>query len=116
LQSSQFGKKNPSKGDTLQLLNFHLNKFFCSLEFFSVGFTDGNKPVDDLMGVGDVPNSYGLNPCNDMNSMLAGRVHKLECPTWPIHSVAIFGCGLLLNSKNELAVFFTHKGLLMGKF
>jgi hypothetical protein len=81
-----------------------------------VGFTNGEKPADDLMGIGDVPNSFGLNPCNHMDCTLEGTVHELEYPTWPIDSVAVFGCGLLLNSKNELAVFFTHKGLLMGKF
>jgi hypothetical protein len=51
-----------------------------------------------------------------MDCILAGTVHHLEYPTGLIGEVAVFGCGLLLNSKNELAVFFTHKGLLMGKF
>jgi hypothetical protein len=27
----------------------------------------------------------------------------------------VYGCGLLLNSRNELAIFFTFNGVLMGQ-
>jgi hypothetical protein len=29
--------------------------------------------------------------------------------------VSVIGCGILLNSENQLAVFFTLNGILLGK-
>jgi hypothetical protein len=103
------------------LLSFSLKKnFFCSLEYFSIGFTDGNKPdaPADLLGIGGSlnSNSYGLDPSNSFDCYLDGRHHPLEYQTGPVGVGSVFGCGLLINSKNELAVFFTHNGILMGKF
>jgi hypothetical protein len=39
----------------------------------------------------------------------------LECPLGPIGEGDIIGCGLFLNSKDELAIFFTLNGILLGK-
>jgi hypothetical protein len=47
---------------------------------------------------------------------LAGKQHKFERPAGAIDSSEdIVGCGILLNSKNELSVFFTLDGTLIGK-
>jgi hypothetical protein len=48
---------------------------------------------------------------------LSGKEHEFECQC-PIEEIAegsVLGCGLLLNSKNKLAVFFTVNGTLLGK-
>jgi hypothetical protein len=102
-----------------------------SFGYYSVGFTDGSNPVAGRY-VGGSPNSYGIS--EKRGCWLSGKEHKLECPCGaiaggrvagqkhnfdrPIGSFDagdVFGSGLLLNSKNELAVFFTVNGILLGK-
>jgi hypothetical protein len=39
----------------------------------------------------------------------------MECPAGAIDRGDVIGSGLLLNSKNELAAFFTLNGILLGK-
>jgi hypothetical protein len=53
----------------------------------------------------------------DYDYWLAGKQHKFEHPrpNGAIVTGGVFGCGLLLNPKNELAVFFTLNGNLLGK-
>jgi hypothetical protein len=78
---------------------------------------DGSKPG----GIGGSPNSYGIvgydfGACNCNDSLwLSGKEHELKCPIGTIAGAKVIGCGLLLNSKNELAVFFTVDGILLGK-
>jgi hypothetical protein len=85
--------------------------------WYSVGFTVGSKPPADRL-VGYSTNSYGIAGYSGINNSLwlSGKKHKLECPIEVIASSGdVVGCGLLLNSKNELAVFFTLNGILLGK-
>jgi hypothetical protein len=53
---------------------------------------------------------------------LFGEEHPFEWsndaikPRWNGKGVGdVYGCGLLLNSMNELAIFFTYNGILMGQ-
>jgi hypothetical protein len=65
--------------------------------------------------VGGFSNSYGI--CLEvLVCWLSGKTHELQSNEAFDAGGTVFGCGLLLNSKNELAVFFTHNGILMGKF
>jgi hypothetical protein len=94
---------------------FNSNNLFSSRWYSSVGFTDGSEIPAGC--VGDSPNSYGIDIDRyDKGTLwLSGKEHKLECPTGVIAKGDVFGCGLLLNSKNELAVFFTLDGNILGK-
>jgi hypothetical protein len=87
---------------------------FCNVSNFSfdsVGFSSGDAGSQYAS-----TNSYAIKhnfPTYDY--WLSGKQHKFEHPVDPIKSGAVVGCGLLLNSKNQLAVFFTRNGLLLGK-
>jgi hypothetical protein len=81
----------------------------CRAAKSSVGFTDGNQSSGP---VGASPNCYGI-PMSGTDYSLSGKQHKFEHPVNPIDNQNI-GCGLLLNPKNELAVFFTVDGALLG--
>jgi hypothetical protein len=92
-------------------------KNFSSFKYSSVGFTDGGIPIDyEDEHVGRFPNSYGLvGNAKTYGCRLAGKWHAFESPIQACDLGAVFGCGILLNSKNELAVFFTLNGTLLGK-
>jgi hypothetical protein len=74
-----------------------------------MGFTDGSKPH---FPVGGSPNSYSI--AHD-SLRLSGEKQDLDWPKGVIDGANAIGSGLLLNSKNELAVFFTFNGILRGK-
>jgi hypothetical protein len=65
-------------------------------------------------------NSYYIsNGCNWCR--LSGKSHHFKLPNVAIKpvwngSINVVGCGLVLDTKNELAIFFTLNGILMGKF
>jgi hypothetical protein len=89
---------------------------------YTVGFTDGSKPA---YSVGCTPNSYGITGydcgfgANNRGLWLSGKMRKLECASGFSSAGAeaeVIGAGLLMNSQNELAVFFTRNGNLLGKF
>jgi hypothetical protein len=96
-----------------------LSRFPC----FSAGFTDGSKPGAAADGlVGGSPNCYGIakQDAKFYGYWLSGKGHDLECqiPSGSIDAgpgATVVGCGILLNAKNELAVFFTLDGILIGK-
>jgi hypothetical protein len=53
--------------------------------------------------------------------LISGKKHAFEWPngaekpTW--NAVGdVFGCGLLLSPENELSIFFTLDGILLGPF
>jgi hypothetical protein len=89
--------------------------FFCIflislVSYGNVGFSDGKAG-----GFGPA-NSYAIaRDGGTYGYSLSGKEHKLECPIQAIDAGAVVGCGLLLNSMNELAVFFTVNGILCGK-
>jgi hypothetical protein len=53
--------------------------------------------------------------------LLSGKSHPFE---WPNEAIKpkwndqgdVIGCGLLLNPENEVSIFFTGNGILMGQF
>jgi hypothetical protein len=72
--------------------------------------------------IGEYPNSYaidiGLHHC--YGCLLAGEHHRFELPEGAIRpqmkeNENVFGCGLVLNSDNNLAMFFTLNGQLLSE-
>jgi hypothetical protein len=85
---------------------------------FNIGLSSGNIP--NYSWVGDLPNSYAIEDSYDY-CWLSGKLHQFEWqngaiqPEWNSHGQGnVLGCGLLLNPANELSIFFTGNGLLMG--
>jgi hypothetical protein len=60
---------------------------------------------------------YDYNYC-----WLAGNIHHFEWPHRPNkikcneNGTVTIGCGILLNQKNKMFIFFTANGIQMGKF
>jgi hypothetical protein len=83
---------------------------------YTVGFTDGSKPA---YSIGRAPNSYGITGYDCTAGIrclwLSGKMHQLECATGFSAGPEVIGAGLLMNSQNELAVFFTRNRNLLGK-
>jgi hypothetical protein len=74
--------------------------------------------------VGNAPNSYSIGvPSNGESCMLAGKRHDFEIE-WSNKFTKtksngigeVFGCGILMNSNNKLAIFFTSNGKPIGQF
>jgi hypothetical protein len=63
--------------------------------------------------MGDYPNSYaistGFNLC-----YLAGET-SFELPRG-VNGRDVYGCGILMDPNDKLAIFFTLNGILMGQF
>jgi hypothetical protein len=58
--------------------------------------------------------------CYDYNCLLAGVSHQFEMTEGAIrhgwkHRINVYGCGLVLDTKNKLWIFFTLNGKLMGE-
>jgi hypothetical protein len=83
-----------------------------------VGLSSGNIPDDSCVGVS--PNSYSIQN-GSTSCWLAGEKHPIKWqngaikPKWNGKG-DIAGCGLVLNPENELSIFFTENGILMGQF
>jgi hypothetical protein len=93
--------------------NLGNNVFLCNFSNFRprwVGFSDGND------GFFDSTNSYAIrrNDSSYNEYWLSGKQHKVEHPV-ALAVRDVVGSGLLLKSTNELAVFFTLNGKLLGK-
>jgi hypothetical protein len=65
-----------------------------------------------------MPNYHYLYDC-----LLAGETHPFEKlpkgairPKWKYNSINVFGCGLVLDSEDKLAIIFTLNGQLIGEF
>jgi hypothetical protein len=83
-----------------------------------VGLSDGAIPD----WIGRNPNSFaidiGLHHC--YGCWLAGEPHVFELPEGAIQPEMkengnVYGCGLVLDPDNNLAIFFTLNGKLLGK-
>jgi hypothetical protein len=80
----------------------------------NVGLSSGNVPNGSFVGV--EPNSYAI-PSGYGYCWLSGNQQK-----WPNGATKpeskgegdVVGCGLLLSSGNEVSIFFTGNGLLIG--
>jgi hypothetical protein len=82
-----------------------------------VGLSSENIIGDSLTS--RVTNSYAMRDRNDL-CWLSGKSHPFEwsnCalkPEW--NGIGdVFGCGVSLNPVNELSIFFTGNGILMGQ-
>jgi hypothetical protein len=94
----------------------HLSQFIR----FNVGLADSTFPHDLWMGVH--PNSYAITTRHLLHlCWLAGETHLFELPTgavrpsWKTGNKNVYGCGLVLDSKDKLATFFTLNGNLLGE-
>jgi hypothetical protein len=108
-------------------MHFNSKNLFSRFGYSSFGFTDGSKPAGyvayspSCVSVGGSPNSYGIDgydcgaAAKEYSCWLSGKKQKMENPFRAIAGGDVLGSGLLLNSKNELAVFFTVNGILLGK-
>ena len=69
--------------------------------------------------IGDSPNCYGFCD-NDNYCYLSGNQHPFEWqdgaikPEWNGQG-DVSGCGILLDSKKKVSIFFTANGILMGQ-
>jgi hypothetical protein len=93
------------------------NQFFRS----SVGLSGAIADNDNLW-IGDFSNSYAipiLGP-HCYACRLAGAQHLFELPEGAIRPKRkglrnVYGCGLVLDPDNNLAIFFTLNGQLLGE-
>jgi hypothetical protein len=82
-----------------------------------VGLSSGNLINGSVLGA--LTNSYAIRSGFDF-CRLSGKEHDFEWPNGAIKPESkgqgdVLGCGLLLSSENEVSIFFTGNGLLMGK-
>jgi hypothetical protein len=84
-----------------------------------VGLSSGN--ISDGSFVGGFPNSFAIRYGDyDDQYWLSGKLHDFEWPNGAIKPKwngpgDVAGCGLLLNPANEVSLFFTVNGILMGQ-
>jgi hypothetical protein len=82
--------------------------------------------IADNLEIGRYPNSYAIAiPIfggfrHHCRCFLAGEYHRFELPEGAIRPKInqfgnVFGCGLVLDPDNKLAIFFTLNGQLLGK-
>jgi hypothetical protein len=89
-----------------------------------VGLSKGNIPDGYYLGpkgsdLGDFPNSYAI-PYGCDHCFISGKKHPFE---WPNRAIKpkwdgqgdVVGCGILISSKNQMSIFFTGNGILMGQ-
>jgi hypothetical protein len=86
-----------------------------------VGLSDGEIPRGRWIGFS--PNSYAIYidipDGNFYQIHLAGQRHDFEFPEGVIRPVLkergnVYGCGILMNPDDKLAIFFTVNGNLIG--
>jgi hypothetical protein len=87
-----------------------------------VGLSDGASPVPDNSWIGQYSNSYAFPRGGYLHQCwLAGNKHRFELPegaiqpSWKRNDNNVFGCGLVLYPEDNLAIFFTLNGKLMGE-
>jgi hypothetical protein len=91
-----------------------IHQLFCRA--FYIGLANGHITDNGL--VQSSPNYYCFATRGD-HCYLSGMQHKFEWPPGAIRPYwngigDTLGCGILLNPKNELAIFFTANGIIMG--
>jgi hypothetical protein len=105
-------------------IKFCLNKNF-KLETFSkffsykIGLSDGS--AKDAW-IGEYPNSFAISTGYYYEWCLAGERRQFELsdeafrPKLKDNGINVYGCGLLMDPTDKLAIFFTLNGILMGEF
>jgi hypothetical protein len=90
-----------------------------------VGLSSGSLPDDVTLQ--ESPNAYAVSFSSECKCcFLAGKEHPFKWPTgvdgeailpkWNDTAENVIGCGLLLNANNNLAIYFTLNGQLIGHF
>jgi hypothetical protein len=84
-----------------------------------IGLSSGNIPNGTLIGV--CPNSYAISFCFNTACYLTGELHRFQLPEGAIRPEIkenrnVYGCGLVLDPENNLTIFFTVNGKLLGEF
>jgi hypothetical protein len=82
-----------------------------------VGLSSGNIPVGSCVCC--PPNSYAFEDGCDY-CWISGKQYQFEWPNGAIKPKwngkgDVVGCGLLLNPENEVSIFFTGNGILIGQ-
>jgi hypothetical protein len=94
-----------------------LNSNFQSSESFHIGLSDGKED-----GTGEFSDTYGIEIDNRVSDYchLSGKKHRFKWqkgaikPEWNNYE-DVSGCGILLDPKDNVAIFFTLNGILLGK-
>jgi hypothetical protein len=95
-----------------------INSIIFQLIRCNFGLSDGAIPKDDddNLWIGKFSNSYAT--IFWFECLLAGERHPFELPDGAIQpepkdfGTNVMGCGLVLDSDNKLAIFFTSNGTL----
>jgi hypothetical protein len=97
-----------------------ITKFSIFLNFrWGVGLSDGT--ISDHL-LGEFTNSYSISVYYTVDECeLDGETHRFEYSEGAIRPKTngdedVVGCGLLVDSNDKLAIFFTLNGTLCGKF
>jgi hypothetical protein len=85
---------------------------------FYVGLSDGTIPDDDNLFIGEYQNSYG-HSCYEYclageRRLFAEEQEAIEARE-KSNGMDVYGCGLVLDPEDKLAIFFTLNGQLMGE-
>jgi hypothetical protein len=100
-----------------KFLNYFPKIFRCR-----IGLSNGTPAEGEL--IGDYPNSYAITTVPHLLNWchLAGETHRFELPNGAIRpkvkvsDTNVYGCGLVMDPNDKLAIFFTVNGTLMGQF
>jgi hypothetical protein len=86
-----------------------------------VGLTDGKIPRGGWLF--QLPNCYYIGipipTVNIYRFRLAGQRHRFEFPEGIVRPVLkdtgnVYGCGILMNPDDNVTIFFTRNGILIG--
>jgi hypothetical protein len=80
------------------------------------GLSDGIIP--EYKEIGEHPNSYAFVQLSFTTCCfsLAGEDHQFEFRPGMNFGYNVFGCGLLLDPNDKLAIFFTLNGSIIGQY
>jgi hypothetical protein len=86
-----------------------------------IGLSDGTSKAECI---GEYSNSYSISNGNFpwMSYSLAGEHHLYQLPDEAIRPnlwydcTNVYGCGLVMDPNDKLAIFFTVNGTLWGNF
>jgi hypothetical protein len=119
-----FEVKQRTFGPLVKLLIFRIRLMYNKTrEPFLIGFDNWYAPsqsITCLLGI-----EYGSSKGCECDWLIYDEYHPFECfedaikPEWKWAAREggnVAGCGLLLNSKNQLAIFGTLNGILLGQF
>jgi hypothetical protein len=106
----------------MEILNkqMEFKKFSCKFSRYYVGLSNGNIS-DDGQWIPPTQSYYyfgsGSDYCTlDKNKHIFEWPNGTIKPIWNGRRGDIIGCGLVLSPNNQLAIFFTLNGILLGQF